>query len=236
MKNTPSPKIGIVSGVGPLAGSDVLGRLFKHAAHLYGAVEDSEYPDVLLLSHGIEGVDNAGTLNDSFEKEIVDMVQYLESQGCSVIGIACNTAHVYLDKIKLKPGTTFVNLIDTVSGVAKETDQTYLLLTSNASKQQQLYPAYLDTCQVSYKETTDQQQKILDTAIGLVMAHKLDEAGSLLEMVLASAKASGFNAVITGCTELPIAIARCANTHGLEFIDSNDELAKALLAKYYAQK
>lgn len=233
MKTTLPSKIGIVSGIGPLAGSDVLAKVFKNAAEMYNAVEDAEYPDLLLLNHGIEGVDNIGTLNDTFEKEIVDMVHHLEVQGCDVIGIACNTAHAYLDKIKTKPQTIFVNLIDTVSKVAKETGQSYLLLTSSTSKQQKLYNSYLDNHAVPFQESTQEQQALLDEAIGLVMAYKLDEAGLLLEKVLKSAKSQGHNAVIAGCTELPIAIAHCNDLHGLCVVDSNNELAKALLKNYY---
>jgi aspartate racemase len=233
MKTTFSPKIGIVSGIGPLAGVDVLAKTFKNAANIYGAIEDSQYPDLLLLNHGIKGVDNFGTLNDTFEKEIVDMVYHLEVQGCNIIGIACNTAHTYLDKIKTKPQTTFVNLIDTVSKVAKEAGHSYLLLTSSTSKQQKLYHGYLDKHAVPFQESTKEQQILLDKAIGLVMAYKLDEAGELLEEVLKSAKSDGYDAAIAGCTELPIAIAHCLNLSGLEIIDSNDELAKALLSKYY---
>ncbi|MEK7599888.1 MAG: aspartate/glutamate racemase family protein [Patescibacteria group bacterium] len=233
MKTTLPPKIGIVSGVGPLAGADVLAKTFKNAANIYGAIEDSEYPDLLLLNHGIEGVDNIGTLNDAFEKEIVSMVQHLEGQGCNIIGIACNTAHTYLDKIKIKPQTTLVNLIDIVSKVAKDTRRSYLLLTSGTSKQQKLYHRYLDKHAVLFQESTQTQQVLLDKAIGLVMAHKLDEAGALLEEVLRSAKSEGHKAVIAGCTELPIAIAHCKDLVGMYVIDSNEELAKAMLKKYY---
>ena len=233
MKTTSPPKIGIVSGIGPLAGADVLAKTFKNAAKMYGAIEDSEYPDLLLLNHGIVGVDNIGTLNDTFEKEIVDMVHQLEVQGCNIIGIACNTAHTYLDKIKTKPQTTFVNLIDTVSKVAKEAGHSYLLLTSSTSKQQKLYHGYLDKHDVPFQESTQKQQVLLDKAIGLVMAYKLDEAGELLEKVLKSAKLAGYDAVIAGCTELPIAIAHCKDLQGIFVIDSNEELAKAMLKDYY---
>jgi aspartate racemase len=233
MKTAQSSKIGIVSGIGPLAGSDVLAKVFKNAAEMYSAVEDSEYPDLLLLNHGIEGVDNIGTLNDTFEKEIVNMVHHLEVQGCNIIGIACNTAHTYLDKIKTNPQTTFINLIDTVSKVAKEAKHSYLLLTSSTSKQQKLYHGYLDKHAVPFQESNQEQQALLDKAIGLVMAYKLNEAGLLLDKVLKSAKSQGHNAVIAGCTELPIAIAHCKDLHGLNVIDSNNELAKALLMKYY---
>lgn len=233
MKTITSPKIGIVSGAGPLAGSDVLAKVFKNAAQMYSAIEDSEYPDLLLLNHGIEGVDNIGTLNNAFEKEIIEMVQQLEAQGANIIGIACNTAHIYLDKIKIKPETTLVNLIEMVSVVAKETAQNYLLLTSSTSKQHKLYQGYLNKHGVSFQETSIEQQKLIDKAIGLVMAYKLEEAGKLLEKVLASAEKGGFKSIIAGCTELPIAIANCIDWKGLSVIDSNNELAKALLKKYY---
>lgn len=236
MKNTTPPKIGIVSGIGPLAGSDVLAKVFKNAAEIYNAIEDSEYPDLLLLNHGIKGVDNLGTLNDTFEKEIVGMVHQLELQGCTVIGVACNTAHIYLDKIKTKPTNTLVNLIDTVSKAAKAANHNYLLLTSSTSKQQKLYHGYLNKYQVQYSETSSEQQQLLDEAIGLIMAHRLLEAGKLLEKVLALASVAGFKAIIAGCTELPIAIAHSSNTYNLEIIDSNEELSRALLCEYYKHK
>jgi aspartate racemase len=233
MKTTLSSKIGIVSGIGPLAGSDALAKVFKNAAEIYGAVEDNEYPDLVLLNHGIQGVDNNGTLSDTFKTEIVDMVQQLEAQGATIIGIACNTAHTYLKNIRTRPGTTLVNLIDTVASVASTSKDRYLLLTSSASKRQKLYHGYLEKHQVVFNETSPTQQELLDAAIGLVMAYKLKEAGGLLEQVLASAKQAGFTAVIAGCTELPIAIAHCKDTGGLKIIDSNDELAKSLLGHYY---
>lgn len=232
--NTQSPKIGIVSGIGPLAGSDVLSKLFRNAAHMYGAAEDSDYPDLLLMNHGIKGVDNTATLSNNFEKEITDMAQQLETAGATIIGIACNTAHIYIDKIITKPETTLVNLIDTVSAVASEQKRHYLLLTSSTSKQQKLYHTYLKKYGVSFEETNSSQQHLLDQVIGLVMAHKLKEAGELLDQVLYGTPRH-VDAIIAGCTELPIAIAQSKNTRRLPIIDSNDELAKALLTKYYGE-
>jgi hypothetical protein len=52
--------IGIVSGLGPLAGSDVLEQALTYAAEAYGATEDAEYPDIVLFSRGIEDFDATG--------------------------------------------------------------------------------------------------------------------------------------------------------------------------------
>jgi aspartate racemase len=230
-----SPKIGIVSGIGPLAGSDVLAKVLKIAAREYGAVEDHEYPDLLLINHGIPGVDNTAALNDTFENEIVQMVKQLEVQGATVIGMACNTAHIYLDKIKTSSQTVLINLIDDVAREVAKSSHHYLLLTSNASKQQKLYHSYLEKRNVSFEETTVKQQKLLDEAIGMVMAHRLETAAEQVQQVLIEAKNAGFDAVLAGCTELPIAISHSHNNHELKVVDSNEVLAMNLVKNYYKQ-
>lgn len=234
--NRPSaqPKIGIVSGIGPLAGADVLEKVFRHAALAHGAVEDAEYPDVVLVNHGIAGVDNIGTLNDEFEQSILSMVGQLEENGATIIGIACNTAHIYLHKIAVGKSTTVVNLIDQVALEAASTKRNYLLLTSATTKQQRLYHNYLEKHDVQFSETSLEHQKMLDEAIGLVMAYRLQEAGVLLESVLQDAENQGFEAVIAGCTELPIAIDNVRNQHGLHVVDSNYVLAQSLVEAYYS--
>lgn len=214
----------------------MLAKIFKQAALLYNAVEDNEYPDLLLVNHGIDGVGNEATHSTLFQQEIVSMVNHLELQGATVIGIACNTAHLYLPAIDTKDDTQLVNLIDTVALVASRTSERYLLLTSASSKQQKLYPPYLQRYNVDFAQTNHKQQVLLDKAIGLIMAHKLQQAGRVMERVLKSAKQAGFSAVIAGCTELPIAISHAPDTYNLRIVDSNDELAKALLYRYYSPK
>ena len=67
--------IGIVSGLGPLAGSDVLDKALAYAAEAYGAVDDAEYPDIVLFSHGIENFDSTGSIEDNFVQELIGVVQ-----------------------------------------------------------------------------------------------------------------------------------------------------------------
>lgn len=229
MKTHAVPKIGLVSGIGPLAGADILSKIFKNAALTYGAKDDSDYPDLLLINHGIKGVDNTGALSNHFEQELVAMVRDLEVQGATIIGIACNTAHVYVDKFKLKPTTKFVNLIDIVTTAAQQQNANPLLLTSAAAKGQRLYQKSLDRHHVPYVETATAQQQLVDQAIEYVMHYKLNEAGLIFDQLVGTMNAT--TNVIAGCTELPIAIAH--SKAKINVIDSNNELAKALLRVYY---
>ena len=234
MSNNIHPKIGIVSGVGPLAGSDVLASVFKYTAQHYGAVEDTDYPDLILISKGIEGIGNTATMSDSFRTGIQNSVTSLEMYGANIIGIACNTAHAYLDSLTITPGVKMVNLIEAVATQSATIHQTCLLLTSSGAKQQKLYQHYLDSKNVKYVETTYKQQKLVDSVIALVMAHKLPQAGARMQKIFEQAKKSGIDTIIAGCTELPLAIKHCPDTFGVEVINSNDELAKALVKEYYA--
>lgn len=228
-----SPKIGIVSGVGPLAGADVLAKVFAVAAEKYKAIEDNEYPDVVLVNHGIPGVDNTGALNDAFCVEISRMTKQLEKQDATIIGIACNTAHVYANKFTFQHETTFVHLIEEVAQKAAQNHRDYLLLTSSASREQKLYQGYLEKYGVTFQETTESQQLLVDQAIGLVMAHKLDESGKVIAEIHKAARSTG-QSIIAGCTELPIALQHVAETDDLIIIDSNLVLAESLAGHYYA--
>lgn len=237
MKHALSAKIGIVSGIGPLAGADILHKVLKFAALHYSAVEDSEYPEIILVNHGIAGVDNTAALNSKFQAEVIAMVNQLVANDATILGIACNTAHVYLDKMDTSKQVKIVNLLDQVAQQAGELpEHKYLLLTSSASRDVKLYHPYLHKHAVEFGEVSDTTQALLDEIIGLVMAYKLIEAGQKMSNVLYAAKRAGYSAVIAGCTELPIAIANCSKPSGLEILESNEILAQALLEKYYSRQ
>lgn len=225
-------KIGIVSGIGPLAGSDILSKLFEYAATVYGAHEDHDYPDVILRSHGINGVDKDAHLSDWFKEGIIASAKDLESWGCNVIGIACNTAHAYIDELSVSSATV-VNLLETVATSAQP-GPTYGLLTSRGTRETSLYDNYLDSHGISYIHTTDDQQQLLDTCIDHVMGHQIDQAAELLAAIINQMKQSGLTHFILGCTELPIAL-RGVHTDAT-IIDSNFILAKNLVDSYFSQK
>lgn len=230
-----TPKIGIVSGIGPLAGADVFTKVIRHAAQKYGALEDCDYPDVVLLNHGIPGVDNTAQTSNEFEQGVVDMVYELEKHGATIIGIACNTAYIYLDKLITKPDTVVINLIDAVAQKAAAEASKYLLLTSASTKQSRLYHSYLQHHGVLFEETTDAQQGLVDSAIGQVMAHHVDAAQASIGRLLDAIDPGRKLGLIAGCTELPIAMVEAiAGLSGQAYIDSNSVLAAALVDTYFA--
>ena len=141
--------IGIVSGLGPLAGSDVLDKLLQHAARRYGAIEDVDYPDVLLYSHGIDEFDQTGGTDDRFRDELLGIVDELERHEPELVGVACNTAHLYLDEMRAHTGAHIVDLIEEVATRAAARPVRHLLLSSSMTRRTRLYHDRLDCYGVS---------------------------------------------------------------------------------------
>jgi aspartate racemase len=225
--------IGIVSGLGPLAGSDVLDQALAYAAEGYGATEDADYPDIVLFSHGIESFDATGSMEPEFVGELVRVVQQIELHHPTVLGIACNTAHLHLDALRRHTAATFVDLIEETAEAASAFDRRYVLLSSSATRETGLYHGALSRRRVSYFDVSPTQQLVLDRVVHLVMAHELDAAGALINGFVRRLE-TPFDGIVAACTELPIALDHSSVPQEIPVVSSNQVLAHTLVDSYYA--
>ncbi len=227
--------IALIGGLGPLAGSDVLRKIFEYAALGYGAMNDADYPNVVLVSQGLSDFDETGNISPLFESEILSVVDRLELHHPTLMGMACNTAHLYIDSIHQHTKAQFINIIEaTVQEAAKQKGH-YLILSSSTTRRSGLYYNEFDKQNVDYSDINNEEQAVVDNIIGLVMVNKISEAnkisGDLIEKL--AAKYPHATGVIAGCTELPIAFSNVSFSGDLTIIESNSCLAKALVDAYY---
>lgn len=226
--------IGLVSGLGPLAGSDVLDKLILHTASAYAAVDDADYPDVVMISHGISDFDATGSMSPTFEAELVEIVDELEAHHPLVLGLACNTAHLALPAVRAHTSAHVIDLIEEVARCAATSrpDLCYLLVSSSATRRAGLYRSRLQDYGVRFVEVSDHHQAQLDNVIRLVMGHNLDAAARQIIPIINDA-ALGCDGVIAGCTELPLALDRTRIPDQIPVIDSNRVLAETLVDSYF---
>ena len=225
--------IGIVSGLGPLAGSDVLEKALVYASEAYGAVDDADYPDVVLFSHGIESFDATGSVERGFTDELVRVVQEIELHHPTVLGIACNTAHLRIDELRAQTHAVVVNLIEATAEAASRFDHRYLLLSSSTTRRTHLYHRALEERGVRFADVDDAVQLEVDEVVHAVMAHSLDVAGTHIQDIVMNCGIE-FDAIIAACTELPIAFDHSNVVRSIPVIDSNRVLAHALVDTYFA--
>ncbi len=235
-KKTPPKKIGIVSGLHPLAGNDVLAKIFQYSSEEYGAVEDLEYPEVILISRGIDGFDNKGSINDKFAEKLLIAIKQMEKEA-DIVGIACNTAYTLYDYIKDKSKIPIVNLIEEVAKSLPENKQAkYLLLTSSSTRNSKLYEKILLQKKINFQTVDDSSQKQLDQIIYKIMGNKLRPSGLHFEKLLKFLGAGTYDGIIAGCTELPLAVSYIDPEFQKKIINSNLVLAKSLTDIAYGRK
>lgn len=230
--------IGLIGGLGPLAGADVLQKLFVYSAQQYGAVKDSDYPNVVLLSRGLADFDETGSISTAFEETMVALVDELELHKPSIIGMACNTAHLAQPAMQQKTSAVFVNMIEETAKQAAAIHRVYLVLSSSTTRKTGLYHQQLKKNNVEYIDTSDEQQKEVDRLIHLVMSGDIAAARSAALRFTESALKDDarVTGIIAGCTELPIAFADVVADNTVPVVSSNDCLAHALADAYFASK
>ena len=152
-------------------------------------------------------------LRDSQHSELASLIsRNLELQslaGCDVSLICCNTAHQALPFIDIKLKETLIPIMDTVAqeAVVREFDCVAVLGTSSTLRSN-LYDASFNAVGISCLKPNSCEAARIDQIIfselmfGVVNQESIDFAVD----VIARLKSEGAQAVVLGCTELPMLI------------------------------
>lgn len=217
-------KIGIVGGVGPFAGLD----LFKKIFNLTRASADQMHLDVLLHSLPSQISDRTAFLTgmeDTNPAEgLFKVIRTLEASSADIIGIPCNTSHadeiwlqLYAEVCERFPGLILVNMIAEVGvrlsadlapgskvGIMATTGTVHCDVYGKNIQLQGMVPVYPDM---------DVQKEYIQVAIYNeeygIKAYSdpvTSEARESLERGLDNLVGKGVDAIILGCTEIPLCI------------------------------
>lgn len=241
-----SKTIGIVGGMGTYASIDLLSKIADNT----DAGTDQEHLSVFMISEPQLILDRTeyllGNINENPGYAIAKIAERLAGMGASLIGLPCNTAHVpeIVDIVNtsLPSGCKLVNMIEEVGkfirGNYGHVSKVGVLAT-NGTYRSRVYNFYLqkESISVLYPDEESQFSKvhpsIYDPEYGIKAQSKniSDRSISDLMEVVQELIARGAEALVLGCTEIPLAI-REDNIDGIPIIDASDVLAKALVREY----
>lgn len=238
--------IGIVGGMGPQAGID----LMDHIVRLTQADKDQHHRSVILMSFPKHLVDRTSFVegredtNPGFN--IAKIICRLESAGAKAIGIACNSSYipviydVVLDELKQQGSK--VKLIHMPQETCKHIRSFYPsvkrvgLLVTNGTYQSGIYQSYLQ--EMLFEPVVPEiefQNKVINKMIydpGIGIKARPDgiteEAKILFHKALDYFESLDTDVIILGCTELSL-IMKDNYTRKMAIINSNEILARALL-------
>ncbi|MFG3558424.1 aspartate/glutamate racemase family protein [Micromonospora sp. NPDC047557] len=193
--------IGIIGGLGPLAGAHV----YECLVRMTPAVSDQEHPSVVLLSRPFPSrIAHLGAAAESPLPQLVDAARSLGSLGCTVVGLASATTHAYRRAIEEQAGVPIADGLREVAGElrAREASAAVVLCTS-AARQVGLYnDVWPDGVALRYPAPAE--QTVVDGLIDNVKtgAIRASDAAVLHDLILRHTDES--TVVVLGCTELPV--------------------------------
>ena len=235
--------IGVVGGVGPYAGIDLVRKIFDQTR----AGCDQDHLPVSMLSL-------PGMISDRTEyllgitKEnpgivLSDVICRLFNLGASVVGIPCNTAHAVpiFDEIVARIPKE-INLIHMIDEVAKYIKMQHPsvgnvgILSTTGTLKSNVYPQCLSRHGLNGIQVPEEIQRchihpaIYSPEYGIKAQSNPVSAESEngLHVGIENLVRNGVEAVIPGCTEIPLALTE-TDVNGVPLIDPTRILARALI-------
>ena len=238
--------IGVVAGVGPYAGLDLLNKILSQTV----AKKDQDHITVLSISQPDRIPDRTAFLlgqsptNPAFA--LLDQLLLLEKMGAAVAGIPCNTAHAPVIFAEIEKGLTKagsrLNLLHMITEVGHELRRSYLtikkvgVLSTTGAAVTRIYPLSLEPLGFELLAPDAILQKeqihpaIYDPEYGIKAHGKAtDQARRSLMSGIQRLQEAGAQAVILGCTEIPLAIPE-KEISSMPIIDPALILARALIS------
>ncbi|MGW0204795.1 aspartate/glutamate racemase family protein [Streptomyces sp. NPDC003233] len=223
--------IGILGGMGPAATADFYAKLVSMTPghsdqdHLRTVIwSDPTIPDrtEALLGNGPDPT--PWLLNGS---------RVLREAGATVIAIPCNTAHAFVPRIADHVGLPIVHMIGEAAShltTLQPAVRTTGLLATTGTVRAGLYQEWLDRhgIRLVLPDPASQQDQVM-AAIRAVKAGNHGEAAAPLVDVAQQLTEQGAQAVIAGCTEIPLGLP--ADAVDVPLIDPAAILAKALVRR-----
>lgn len=228
------PCLGILGGMGPLAGATFLTRLTL----LTPATRDQDHLAAVLWSDPRVPDRTAARTAGGADPlpALLHGIRGLEEAGCGAIAIPCNTAHGWYDAMARAARVPILHIVEATADellrLGARTGRIGLLAT-RGTLAMRLYQDRLEArgygCIVP---DPDEVEHLVMAGIGRVKANRLAEARGPLMEAATRLVGRGAEAVVLGCTEIPLAISagEDAATLGVPVADSIDALARAAIA------
>ena len=224
-------RLGILGGMGPAASAEFVTRLIAQTP----ATHDQQHipfvlwnePRIPDRSTSMQAGDNAPLL------WLLQGIQALKTVGCDYIVIPCNSAHFWYDDMA-KMGVPIIHIVDSIADQLQGlgfNNTTIGVMGTQGTIEYGIYQSRLEqqgwNCLVPDRSEMD---FFVQPAIDLIKAGKIEESQVLLMKVIHSLIDRGAQAVVLGCTELPLAIGIDSEKH-IPIVNSIDSLVQAVIKK-----
>lgn len=222
------PLLGVLGGMGPAATLDFLAKL----QGLANASCDQDHCPVVTFSAS-ETPDRTAAILGTGESPLPamqDALKALELAGASHVAIPCNTAHYWFDALQASTGVRLSHIVEaTMEEMALRfgaVGNVGLIATTGAVRSG-VYHQRLEGA--GRRVLTPPDQSAVMGVIEMIKAGRMVEALPVLTQQVRALQEAGAEAVILGCTELPLCLPHLPSDLQALTVDATDALARASL-------
>lgn len=216
--------VGVIGGLGPLATLDFFERVLRRTQ----AVREQDHLRLIIDNNTKIPDRNAHMCSDgpSPGPALAASARGLQQAGAEVIVMACNTAHAWEADIRAAISVPFLSIIDeTVKVVADLRPEAVGVLAGDACVAAGLYQNALKAAGVACIMPDASTQKSLMELIYRIKSGDTGEtARRSAARIARKLEALGAEAIIAGCTEIPIVLT--ADDIDGELVSSTDVLVE----------
>ena len=222
--------VGILGGMGPEATADLYLRIVR-ILQARGAKYDFEFPQIIINSLPIPDLVESQKYQKEISKLLIDGVKQLENSGVTFIAVACNSVYSYFDEMQRAVSIPIINIMDETVKFARKQKYTKIgLLATKTTIKNRLFEESFNKCNINIINPTRNQQKTITKIILNILKGKKSVKDTLtLKSIIISLQNKGAEAVILGCTELPLILSTIDCDTNL--IDTTEIIARKVIEK-----
>ena len=220
--------IGVLGGMGPDATVDFMSKVIG----LTPADKDQDHIH-MLVDHN-PGVPNrqAAILGEGEDPgpELAAMAARLETAGADYLVIPCNTAYVFRDAVTAASSLPLISIIDvTVSQAVAEGAKAAGVLATDGCLAAGVYQDALQQVGVrAVLPTEEELQQFMTLCYRIKAGYQGERVGREMAQLAEALVDRGADAIIAGCTEIPLVLSPSALD--VPLISSTDVLAETTVA------
>lgn len=228
-------KLGVLGGVGPAATVDFMRKVVS----LTRAERDQDHLKIV-VEQNPQIPDRTANLIGNGQDPTIPMLatcQRLEAEGANAIAIPCNTAHAFVARIQPYIGIPIINMLTAVVdhlGASNEAPARVGLLATSGTVESRVYHDIISSSGRELLVPTPEFQARVMEAIygsrGVKAGYVSGECSEHLRAAIDHLLENGAEAIILGCTELPLIELDPALRQCVTLLDPTEILAHSCVA------
>lgn len=197
--------VGVLGGMGPEATVDFMTKVMA----LTPAEKDQDHIHMIVDHNPAVPSRQDAVLADGDDPgpELVAMARRLETAGADFLVIVCNTAYAFRESIIETVDIPLVSIIDeTIAALPKDCETVGLLATDGCLRAGVYQEAIFERGVHGLEPSRDEMQELMQSVYAIKAGDTGETAAAPLRRLANGLVARGADAVIAGCTEIPLVL------------------------------